>query len=715
MIQEINRIYNLLLIGKNYEREGNISETFKNYNKALEKFRNIKDDNGISETLIILGNLKIKLTNYNEALDNLKEALEVKKKLDQKIKIAEIREKLGDIQKGKNNFIESVKNYDKALEIYYDLNEYQLYGRCINNKGLIARYFGENETAYECFKKANKIFNEINDIEASAATVNNLGLIFAENNEYDKAEKNFNKAIDTLNNLILKIKSEELRISFRESKLKPYHFFINFYIDQFTKFQNKNYLYKLLCLLEEFKSKETLNNFKNLADFNRNSPDIRKLIQIEEQKLLYMMELRSNILRQSSKSENLKNLKKQYEKAILELKSIRNNLKEKLKIKLLLPDKFDESNIKILKNLINNEKLVVWNIFSLDLDKNNNNFFYIITWNSRGIDLIKSKPFKKKKILEIITDFHNSLNNIEGSQINRYVKFNEALIKFEKLKSFLNSIFPKKLIKDLRNFDKLIIIPNDYLYQIPWEIVHEIGLKIPIIKCLSLSLLDSYEKNEIFFLKNILIVSNPNFNIHSQKLEFEKIKLQEIKYLLEDLGINLDFLSKDMAKKSLFKNKLKNNSYEIIHFSGHAKYNLFKSDPWLSVLSFHDPDGQDLMTITELSTLELKNVSIFLVDACETARGEISKIDEPISIIRALTVSGVNSIVATNWVLFEELSYDFVRNLFVYLINGYDIAKSLYKTRLDIKDLKEEYKNPFYWGNFTLFGNPFTKFEKLKY
>ena len=91
MVQEINRIYNLLSIGQNYEREGNISETFKNYNIALEKFRNINYTNGISETLILLGNLKIKLTNYNESLDNLNEALEIKKKLEQKIKIAEIR------------------------------------------------------------------------------------------------------------------------------------------------------------------------------------------------------------------------------------------------------------------------------------------------------------------------------------------------------------------------------------------------------------------------------------------------------------------------------------------------------------------------------------------------------------------------------------------------------------------------------------------------
>ena len=170
--------------------------------------------------------------------------------------------------------------------------------------------------------------------------------------------------------------------------------------------------------------------------------------------------------------------------------------------------------------------------------------------------------------------------------------------------------------------------------------------------------------------------------------------------------INIDTLSNKKATKNHFKESIIRYDYNLIHFSDHARYSYFGSDPWSSSLLFYKHNGKDLMTLYELSNLDFKNFPLLIIDACESSRGTTSKINEPISIIRSLTKAG--AIIASNWLSLDSVSFDFARNFYIYILNGFDIAESLFHTRLDLKSL---YPNKLYWGIFSLFGNPFIKFS----
>ena len=191
-------------------------------------------------------------------------------------------------------------------------------------------------------------------------------------------------------------------------------------------------------------------------------------------------------------------------------------------------------------------------------------------------------------------------------------------------------------------------------------------------------------------------------------MSYDKKKKQLIKYYLKDTTVELTVREQETATKSEFKDLINKMNYNLIHFSGHAQYDIFNINPNITGISFYDKDTMDIMNLHELSQLGFKDFPLILIDACESSKGINTKINEPISIIKSLHVAGAGAILATNWNLEEQYSYDFSDIFYVYLKKGYNIAVSLFKTR---KDLRSKYPERSIWANFTLYGNPFVKFR----
>ena len=148
------------------------------------------------------------------------------------------------------------------------------------------------------------------------------------------------------------------------------------------------------------------------------------------------------------------------------------------------------------------------------------------------------------------------------------------------------------------------------------------------------------------------------------------------------------------------------HQYGIIHFAGHGIYNI--KDPWMSGLYFYHADGYDIRTVTELVTQRFNGTPLFVLSACETGRSEFSKGDEMIGLIRGLTLAGATSIIATNWLLSDEVAPHFMKAFYKYFLEGADVCESLFKAR---KEISKEYTHPYDWGIYTLYGNPFKELK----
>jgi CHAT domain-containing protein len=81
----------------------------------------------------------------------------------------------------------------------------------------------------------------------------------------------------------------------------------------------------------------------------------------------------------------------------------------------------------------------------------------------------------------------------------------------------------------------------------------------------------------------------------------------------------------------------------ILHLACHGTQNL--SDALQS--GFHLEDG--MLTISKLTELELPRAFLAVLDACETAKGDIAQPDQAIHLAGAMLFAGFKSVVATMW------------------------------------------------------------------
>jgi len=73
-----------------------------------------------------------------------------------------------------------------------------------------------------------------------------------------------------------------------------------------------------------------------------------------------------------------------------------------------------------------------------------------------------------------------------------------------------------------------------------------------------------------------------------------------------------------------------------------------------------------------------------------------------------LILTGATSIIATNWNLSDESAAFFMNSFYQSFLKGKTVSVSLYEAR---KAIYKNFTNPFHWGVYTLYGNPFKIFQ----
>lgn len=606
------------------------------------------------------------------------------------------------------------KNFQEALDLFKKARNYYIDQRDLKGYTLSSRYIGEcylnlgdQINALIFMKLALKNSLNFSYDKESMFAFTDLGRVYEMIGKNMKAEKHYLKAIEISNKLTLKIRSEELRISFRESLLFPYDYLINLYSSQYKENQDILFLAKLLKILEQVRSQEMMNNIKYIRSFKTSPEEPQKkereqntkakiILELEneiEEKRIQIRELDNYRISLSEKGESNILVIPLYNNLMEELMGLEEDYREFYYIKGYIYEARKEHELfSNIQEIVEKEKMVIWDFFTINLIGRNNDKIYILKISFEGLELLESESIQKNRLLKLVNDFHKD----------------QDFSKLKAIQEILNSIFPKKLIKDIKNFKKLMIIPHDYIFQIPIELVDDIGLKLPIFYCFSLSLFQllyiNYNSPES---NRFLMVTNPDPNIASKNLDYNFYKLKDFCSIFKECNVKIDLLSEKQATKYNFIKQIDKCNYNLIHFSGHAKFAIYNSNPWSTVLQFYHPNGRELLTLSELSLLKFRNFPLIIMDGCETSRGTSSRINESLNIARILINNGAGSVISSNWSYTNDISYRFWRKYYEYLLH-HDVAESLFKTR---KYLAEEFPESFYWLTFSLTGYPNLKYD----
>lgn len=177
-----------------------------------------------------------------------------------------------------------------------------------------------------------------------------------------------------------------------------------------------------------------------------------------------------------------------------------------------------------------------------------------------------------------------------------------------------------------------------------------------------------------------------------------------------------DYFRGSFASEKQFKKVAKN--YQILHLAVHGDVDNVK--PENSSLSFYakgDDTEDGLLHVFELQNMRLK-ADLAVLSACNTGIGKIARGDGIISLGRAFSYAGVNSLLLTRNEVSDISTPEIIKSFYIELKKGKRKSEALQQAKIEfLKNADNITVDPEYWGSFYLLGDdtPIVFSEETEY
>lgn len=254
----------------------------------------------------------------------------------------------------------------------------------------------------------------------------------------------------------------------------------------------------------------------------------------------------------------------------------------------------------------------------------------------------------------------------------------------------------KELIESNR-ISNLILSTTEI--DIPWELMHDgknyLNLKFPITRKIPVSRPIMRENVQYKSGKiKILFICDPQENLEGARKEIETIQ----RNLPKEFNSTAVY-GKDIDRVQLLSSL---NKFDIIHFSGHAKFD--KEFPDQSCLIFNNGP----VYASEIANLlSNKPPLLVFINACEsskaTLQNEIHLENNVPGLVNAFISAGVRAYIGAMWPIHDEPASQFAITFYEKFAHGLNVGTSIYEAR---KEVYEKYGNSdITWAAYIVYGD----------
>lgn len=247
---------------------------------------------------------------------------------------------------------------------------------------------------------------------------------------------------------------------------------------------------------------------------------------------------------------------------------------------------------------------------------------------------------------------------------------------------------------DISEFKHLMVIPDNELLYLPFEILKPVNKK---------GLISSYSITYNYSCS--LLRTGKQNSSKSSILAMAPLVKTLLPSDMEIRNIKGDKITGEEASKEKFIKDAKN--YGIIHLVTHVTAN--DSFPDKSYIQFYPHDSSVISSrlfTNEIPGLSLNNVHLVILSACETETGQLVKGEGLMSLTRAFSFAGCPNTIATLWRADDTSTAKISWYLHQYIAGGKTFAESLRQAKLDYlnDDISGRLKSPAYWAHIRLIG-----------
>jgi len=237
----------------------------------------------------------------------------------------------------------------------------------------------------------------------------------------------------------------------------------------------------------------------------------------------------------------------------------------------------------------------------------------------------------------------------------------------------------------------LTVIPSGHLYYLPFA-----ALKKPGGECLNqrvaVSLLTATELPDVGRYKrtdkptSVLALANPDGSLPATT--------KEVSQLTRLFSKSATYVGEQATKDRV------NGSSQVLHVATHGV--LDSHDVNESYLLLAGRNGK--LTAGEIFGLDLRNVSLVTLSACETALGESNPGSEVATLAQAFSVAGSKSMLASLWQVEDEATAALMVGFYTQLLTGKTKAEALRLAQMEVMK-NPRWARPYFWAAFELIGD----------
>lgn len=341
----------------------------------------------------------------------------------------------------------------------------------------------------------------------------------------------------------------------------------------------------------------------------------------------------------------------------------------------------------------------------------------IIRFSSTGKELFKMRLYKGQLSYQKIEDFPALKKDIEG-YLGMIGQLGTPIATIQTKGA---ELFTKLFDDDFKTNAHTVIIPDDILHYLPFELLVQDG------KYLIEDHTISYATN-FYFLKG----DHGQLSVERSTARKEKQKNRQVAFFApeytgtvpenrlavrgspysltgaaEEVNEIARLVSGQVYQgKSASKSRFKSlgDQISVLHLAMHS--NLHDGDPELSNLLFSSAEEDYEMYISELYGMNF-SANLAVLSACNTGIGGFGDGGNLVSMHQAFTTAGIPATVASLWNAPDESTKEIMITFYQNLRAGMDKAAALRAAKLDylLNHSDENLQHPFYWAAFVLSGD----------
>ncbi|HDS29590.1 MAG TPA: CHAT domain-containing protein, partial [Firmicutes bacterium] len=298
------------------------------------------------------------------------------------------------------------------------------------------------------------------------------------------------------------------------------------------------------------------------------------------------------------------------------------------------------------------------------------------------------------RIERLIDDLSGEINLFIASEQYRDAQWEKEASPPESLQKLGDALIDP-VMKRISGFESILFVPHDVLHHVPFHAL-VVNDKNYLVETQSISLMPSSDfllyRKPCSFNDSVKIAALIGSTDGIAQTESELESLEKI------FGENFIRVDADeiLEKKDHDKQERIIESADIVHFIGHAEFDPY--DPYSSALIL---PGNRRLNVSDFHRhgINLSDVKLVTLSACETGRGKVLTGDEVIGIARGFMLAGAGCALVSLWKVSDKASAKMMPLFYSALINGKSPSDALSEA---IREMLKSRTHPYFFAPFQL-------------